>query len=97
MVLVMNVDRVLDCAAVSTAGVVSGKGAPTHNFVVLYGDRDGMFGVVVSEPVLTALEWLLFFLIGAGRVKDVMVVNVIDDLEVGFDGRTNSDGILVAS
>jgi hypothetical protein len=25
-----------------------------------------------------------------------MIVNVVDDLEIGFDGRTNSDGILIA-
>ena len=51
---------------------------------------------MMGEPVLSALEWFGFFLVGAGRMEDVMIVNVVDDVEIGFGRGTNSDGIAIA-
>jgi len=50
----------------------------------------------MGEPVLTPLEWFRLFLIGAGRMEDVMVINVVDDFEIRFGSRTNGDGMAIA-
>jgi hypothetical protein len=97
MALVMDIDGVLDRAAVSAPGVISRKRTPTHNFLIFHCNSDGVFGTVVGKPFLTSFEKFRFFLISAGRVEDVMIVIVIDDLEIGFDGRPNSDGIVITS
>src|SRR4051794_35060663 len=60
---VMDVDRVLDGPAIGAAGVISGQGTPTEDFVVRYRDGDGVFGAVMGEPVPATIERLGFFLI----------------------------------
>lgn len=78
MVLVMNIDGVLDRPTIGAAGVISGERAPTDDFVIRDGDGDRMFVAVVDEPMLTAFQRLGLFLIGAGRVEYVMIVDVVD-------------------
>lgn len=51
-----------------------------------------MCGAVMREPFLTALERFWFFLIRTRRVKDVMVVDVVDGFQIGFRSEANSDG-----
>jgi len=93
MVLMMDINGVLDCAAVGAASVISRKRTPTNYIVVFDGNRNRVFGSVMREPVMSALERFKLFLIGAGGVEDVMIVNVVDDLEIGFGGWTNFDRI----
>lgn len=92
MVLMMDIDGVLDGAPIGAAGMVRGERAPTDDLVVLDGDGDGMFGAVMSEPMVAALEWLRLFLISASGGEDVMIVDVVDGLEIGFDGKANENG-----
>src|SRR5882724_11030074 len=95
MVLVMQIDRVLDRAPVSTACVIGRKRAPADDFLILYGDGDRVFWAVVRKPVLAALERFRFFLVSASRVDNVVIVNVVDDFEIGFDRRANGDWIAI--
>src|SRR5689334_10851843 len=96
MVLVMDINRVLDCAAVSAASVIGGKRTPADDFLILYGHCDRVFWAVVGEPVLAVLKRFWLFLVSASGVENVMIVNVVDDFEIGFRGWTDCDGIAIA-
>lgn len=72
--------------------MISRKRTPTHYFVILDGNGDRVFWTVAREPLLTAFERFRFFLIGAAGIEDVMVVNIVDDFEIGFRGKANGDG-----
>src|SRR5215468_3451004 len=96
MILVMDINGVFDGAAISAASMISRKRTPTDNFVVFYRNCDGVFRAMVCEPVLTAFERFQFFLIRAGRVDDVMIVNIVDDFEVGLGSWADSNSTPIA-
>jgi len=77
MMLVMDIDGVFDRATVSAAGMIRREGTPSDNLVVFHRHRDRMFESMMGEPVFAGFERFGFFLISAGRMEDVMVVNVV--------------------
>ena len=54
-----------------------------------------MFGRVPAEPLPPGVEGFRLFLIGAGGMEHVMVVNVVDRSQVGFGGRADGGGFIL--
>ncbi len=88
----VNIDGVFDGAAIGAAGVISGKRAPTYDFVILDRNGDWMLSAVVSEPVMATFQRFQVLLIGAGGMNNVMIVDVVDGFEVGFQRGPDGDG-----
>src|ERR1041385_2391771 len=93
VVVVMEIDRVFDGMSISATRMISRERAPADDFTFFEGNRDRVFRTVVGEPGPPTFNRLRLFLIGAGRVEDVMVINVIDCYQIGFCCQTNLDGI----
>src|SRR4051794_8923683 len=87
----MNIDGILDGPAIRGAGVIRRKRSPADDRPFEFSNGDWVFNSMMIEPPAATAHGFQYFLVRAGRVENVMIVDIVDGLEIRSGGGTNDN------